>query len=189
MKTNCLIIAALFPLCVFSQDRKPCSCLNTIVSAGVVAGQSAAKPSMQAETGLNYDRYFTGIGIGFDHYYLKSIPLFADWRINFGKTRPAFLYAGGGYNFPYNNHNDIFFDIAGTRNHYHGGFYMDAGLGYRVHINSYHRLLLSAGYSQKNISNRSVSYFCEIVPCHETVYYYHYSLGRIVARLSWEFGK
>jgi hypothetical protein len=187
MRAKWLIVAALFPCVIFSQDKKPCPCLNTLISAGVIGGESAAKPLLQAETGIKFDRYFAGIGIGLDHYYLKSIPLFADWRINFGKERLAFLYANGGYNFPYNNDQDV---ISGYQNNYRGGFYMDAGLGYRFRLNTYHRLLLSAGYSQKNINSRYTSFFCPFLPpCQEQVYNYHYTLGRIIAKLSWEFGR
>jgi hypothetical protein len=189
MKTKWFIIAAFFPLFTFSQDKKPCPCLNTIISGGVVAGESAAKPLAQLETGIKYDRYFTGIGIGLDHYYLKSIPLFAGWRMNFGKTRLFFLYINEGYNFPYNNKslNDNTFK---TTDDFNGGFYMDAGVGYRILLTSYHRLLFSAGYSRKDIVNKvGYTYPCFDPPCLEQIYNYRYSLGRIITKLSWEFGK
>ncbi|HLG38574.1 MAG TPA: hypothetical protein VI461_02860 [Chitinophagaceae bacterium] len=188
MKTKWLIIAALFPLLSFSQDKHG-SGFNAIVSTGVVAGESAAKPLVQVAAGLNYDRYFMGVGLGLDPYYFKSIPLFADWRINFGKTRLAFVYANGGYNLPYNNKNaeDNFFK---STDRFNGGFYMDLGMGYRIRLSSYHRLLFSAGYSRKDISNKvGYTYPCLNPPCDEQITNYRYSLGRIVTKLSWEFGK
>ena len=188
MKNKWFIIAVLSPLLSFSQESSSGSRFNTIASVGMAAGESTVKPLFQLVSGFSYDRWFTGIGIGLDHYNLKSIPLFADWRMNFGKTRSAFLYANGGYNFPYSNksNENNFFK---TTDRFNGGFYMDAGLGYRIHLSSLHRLSFSAGYSQKNIVNEiGYTYPCLVPPCTEDVYKYHYTLGRVITKLSWEFG-
>jgi hypothetical protein len=189
MKSVWLIIAVLFPAVIFSQESLSKSRLNTIATVGMAAGESTAKPLFQLTSGFSYDRWFTGIGIGLDHYNFKSIPLFADWRMNFGKSSSAFLYANGGYNFPYNNKsNDNTFYKTSDR--FYGGFYMDAGLGYRIHLNSLDRILFSAGYSRKNIINKvGYTYPCFNPPCNEETYEYHYNLGRIITKLSWEFGK
>jgi hypothetical protein len=188
MKSTWLIIAVLFPVVSFSQESLSKSRFNMVTSVGVVAGESTAKPLFQLVSGFSYDRWFTGIGIGLDQYKFKSIPLFADWRMHFGKKRSGYVYANGGYNFAYNNKsdNDNFYK---TTDRFYGGFYMDAGLGYRIRLSSLHRLLLSAGYSQKNIINKiGYTYPCFVAPCPEEVYNYRYNPGRIITKLSWEFG-
>jgi hypothetical protein len=189
MKSKWLIIAVLFPAISLSQESSSKSHLNTIASVGLAVGESTAKPLYQLSAGLAYDRYFAGIGAGIDQYNFNSVPLFADWRMNFGKARQVFLYTNCGYNFTYNNDgsNSPFFK---TTDRFYGGFYMDAGIGYRIRLNSLHRLLLSAGYSQKNVNNKvGYTYPCTVPPCLEEIYIYHYTLGRIITKLSWELGK
>jgi hypothetical protein len=115
--------------------------------------------------------------------------VFADWRMNFGNTRSFFLFANGGYNFSYDNKNENN-NVFKTTDRFYGGLYMDAGLGYRLRLNALHRLLFSAGYSQKNIVNEiGYTYPCFNPPCNEETFRYHYNLGRITGKLSWEFGK
>jgi len=190
MKNKWLIIAVLFPTLCFSQGGQSRGKMTAIASVGFAAGESTAKPLFQLSTGFSFDRWFTGIGFGLDQYSFNTFPLFTDWRMNFGKKTLGFLYANGGYNFPgkYNG-NDNFIFIK-TTDKLLGGFYMDAGIGYRIRLNSLHRLLLSAGYSQKNVVSR-ITYApqCLVPPCPHDVYNYSYQLGRIVTKISWEISK
>ena len=188
MKNKWLIIAVLFPVLSFSQENFSKSRFNTIASVGFAAGESTAKPLFQLSAGLSYGRYFTGIGFGYDQYFYNSLPLFADWRVYYGKERTGFLYANGGYNFPGKN-KTARSNWFGVSESFEGGFYADAGLGYRIRLGLLHHLLFSAGYSQKKITNTVVyNYDCN-PPCPEQVYSYHHNLGRIITKLSWEFGR
>jgi hypothetical protein len=191
MKNKYFIIALLFPLVSFSQSNLSRAHLHTIVSIGAAAGQSAVKPLAQVSSGFTYNnRWFTGIGIGIDHYNYKSIPLFADLRMNFGKTRSGFLYGNAGYNFPYDNKSKGDVYSLGP-DHIYGGFYMDAGIGYRIRLSSSQHLLFSAGYSQKRIKD-AMSYnsllYCPVCDGGDT-YTYRYTMGRIITKLSWELGR
>ena len=189
MKRQWLILAVLFPIEIFSQENSSKTRLHTIASVGMVAGQSTAKPLFQAEAGIFYDRLFTGLGIGLDHYRFRSIPLYIDGRMHFGKSKSVFVYGSGGYNFPYNNKSEDG-DWFKTTDRFVGGFYLDAGLGYRVKFTSGHHVILSAGYSRKDVVNKvGYTYLCFSPPCEEVVYNYHYNLGRIITKLSWEFGR
>lgn len=164
--------------------------MTGITTVGFAAGESTAKPLFQLSGGVSIDRWFAGAGFGMDDYYFNSFPLFADWRMGFGKKRLLFVYADGGYTFPgkYGGNND--FNFFKTTDRLLGGFYMDTGFGYRIRLNSLHRILLSAGYSQKNLTKKiGYTFPCGIEPCLEQVDKYHYQLGRIVTKLSWEFGK
>ncbi len=189
MKNNWLIIAAFLPALSFSQENSSGAHINTIASVGLAAGGDAAKPVFHVTSGVAYGRWFTGIGAGLDNYYLKSIPLFVNGKLNIGKKRSTFVYTSTGYNFSYNNRSDND-DFYVTTDRFIGGFYIDAGIGYRIHLSSWHRLLFSAGYSRKDISNKvGYTYPCLIPPCPEEIYRYHYTLGRIMTNISWEFGK
>jgi hypothetical protein len=190
MKNKWLLIVVFFPALCFSQKNTAKARLTSIAAVGFAAGESTAKPLFQLSGGFSYGRSFMGIGAGLDQYKFNSIPLFADWRYNFGKARVGFLYANGGYNFPGKNKNreNNWFDSG---DNYSGGFYIDAGLGYRIRLsNPSHRLLFSAGYSRKTLTNKvTYTYECLVPPCPEHVSTYKYELGRILAKFSWEFGK
>jgi hypothetical protein len=189
VKNKWFIIAVLFPLLSCSQESSSKSRLNTVASLGIIAGESTAKPLFQVVSGVAFRKWFTGIGAGLDYYNLKSIPLFVDCKMKFGETGSGFLYADGGYNFPFDNKSE-FRGFQPTSNRFLGGLYIDAGVGYRVKINSFHRLSFSAGYSRKNIVNKIAYHpFCPAGNCPEDVYKYHYTTGRIVTKFSWEFGK
>ncbi|HEY6503031.1 MAG TPA: hypothetical protein VIZ28_03565 [Chitinophagaceae bacterium] len=189
MKNKWLIIAVLFPVLSFSQGNVSRGEFTAITSVGFAGGESTAKPLYQVSAGITFDQWFTGIGFGFDQYRFGSFPLFADLRLNFGKAKLGFVYANGGYNFPgkHTGDGDNFFK---TTDRLLGGFYMDAGIGYRIRLNPLHRILFSAGYSQKNVTNKiGYTYPCLVAPCPEDIYDYRYQLGRIVTKISWEFGR
>jgi hypothetical protein len=191
MKNKWFIIAVLFPFVSFSQGNVQKGEIAAIASVGLIAGESTAKPLFQLSGGLAVDRWYAGIGFGLDRYRFSSMPLFADWRMSLGKRQLAFLYGNAGYNFPTRRDNkkddNNFFK---TTDRFYGGFYMDAGVGYRIRLSPLHRLLLSAGYSRKELNNKvGYTYICWDGPCPEEIYNYHYKLGRIMAKISWEFGK
>lgn len=189
MMMKVILLAILFyPLTIFSQENFcPCN-FRMITSAGMVAGESSAKPLFQLSSGITYHRFYTGIGAGIDPYRFHSIPLFADWRMDLGKKRSVFVYGNAGYNFPYDNKEAVT-DPSKISDRFTGGFYMDAGLGYRLPLNKMNRMLLSAGYSHKRINNVIGYRYFWCRACEEEIYTYQYDLGRIVAKLSWEFGK
>ena len=183
------IIILFLPIGLIAQNKKTSSTgWRTISSIGSVAGESDTKPVFQVSGGVVYGRYFTGIGIGYDMYQFNSSPLFADWRMSFGKRQIGFVYINGGYNFP--GSNKVENEFSKTTDQLKAGFYMDAGVGYRIPIGGLHRLSFSAGYSRKNVINRKVFvYPCLTGTCPEDIHEYKYSFARIIAKMSWEFGK
>ncbi|MBC7948180.1 MAG: hypothetical protein H7Y42_09905 [Chitinophagaceae bacterium] len=188
MRVMILIIALSASLMGLSQDATQKIGIRTVTSIGFAGGESTAKPLFHLSGGLTYKKHFAGLGVGIDQYLFNSYPVYADWRMNFGKMRLGFIYLNGGYNLPGKTRQDD--DEFKTTNTFNGGFFMDAGVGYRVKLSAVHRLLFSAGYSQKNMSNR-VGYlnWCWAPPCLESLYTYQYKLGRVVAKMSWEFGR
>lgn len=183
------IILLFLPISLLAQDKKTSKPgWRTITSIGLVSGESNNKAVFQLSGGAVYGCYFTGIGVGYDTYQFNSIPVVVDWRMAFGKKRIGFFYANGGYNFPgkYKEANE--FDK--TSDILKGGFYMDAGMGYRIPIGGLNRLSFSAGYSKKNMSTKKVFFPpCLVAPCPEDIHDYKYSFGRIIAKMSWELGK
>lgn len=184
-------VCLLLPGLSFSQKKgiekgKP----GIILSSGVVIGQSAVKPLYQATGGVSHDSYFAGIGAGYDDYRFRTIPLFADGRINFGYKKVGFIYLQAGYNFPVNYQSEE--EFSKVKDRLKGGAYLDGGIGFRLWPGRWSRVLLSAGYSRKYmVQEKAYAYPCGLNPCSEPVteYTYRYSFGRIVVKAGWEIGR
>ncbi len=181
-----VIVLLFFPFYLFSQNKKATNPgWRMITSAGLVAGETNTKSVFQLSGGLVYDRHFVGIGVGYDSYQFNSFPVFADWRMSFGKKEIGFLYANGGYNLSGNHKEEN--EWAKTNDQLKGGLYVDAGIGYRLRLGTFNRLSFSAGYSRKN--NRHIKTFlyrCSTGDCPEDIREYRYNFGRMIAKFSWE---
>ncbi len=179
----------IFPLLLNAQDNKksPQKRWAAIGSAGIVVGETGNNPVFQLTNGINYHRFFTGFGIGYDQYEFNSFPLFADLRVKLGERQNAFIYGLGGYNFPGRYKESTEFSKIGDR--LNGGAYFDLGFGYRIPVGGRHRLLFSLGYSQKNLERSKIFvYPCITGNCPETIYDLKYNFRRLTAKLSWELG-
>lgn len=178
----------LLPFVATAQEKKEVAKRwSSIGSLGLVVGESGGHPAFQLSSGYNFHQFFTGIGLGYDHYLFRSIPVFADLRYKFGRKKVGFVYGAAGYNFPL--HYKESEEWAKTGESYKGGLYVDAGIGCRWPVGKIHRLLLSTGFTQKSIRQQKTFVFpCFTGNCHETRYDQHYSLGRLTAKLSWEIG-
>jgi hypothetical protein len=188
MKKLIILVLFLLPGFISGQETKGQLQWNAMASAGLLTGESDTKPFFQLSGGLRYNRFFTGIGAGYDTYEFNSIPVFADWRVNLGKKQMVFLYGNAGYNFPgqYSSEDEF----SKTSDRLRGGIYFDAGIGYRIPLGNLHRLALSAGFSRKDITQRKVFVTpCLVPPCPEDIHNYKYNFNRLLARLSWEIGK
>lgn len=185
-----LIILTLPGMAVCQEEQKAFTkvSLQTVGSIGIIGGETGVKPVFQIISGLTQSRYFAGLGAGYDNYRFRSIPLFADIRFGFGKKQFVFAYGDLGYNLPLEpkfGNNDF-----QTTSIYSGGVYLDLGLGYRHRLNKKNSILFSFGYSRKDVNHKEgTTYPCFNPPCYEEMSYYHYKLGRIVTKLSWQFNK
>src|SRR6185503_15983816 len=98
-----LVIVMFLPLFSLGQPKvKGKAGFHSIIGGGTMIGESRTKAFFQYSGGLHYDRFFTGIGLGYDAYRLNTIPVFADWRMNFGSKRVLFIYANVGVSFAAN---------------------------------------------------------------------------------------
>ena len=103
---------------------------NSYNSVGFVAGKSPVEYTVQTINGVNYKNWFLGAGIGIDNYFIKSYPLFVSLRKDFLlKKNSWFLYGDAGGQIMGNDENESteFWEYSTT-----GGFYMDAGIGYKL---------------------------------------------------------
>jgi hypothetical protein len=186
-----LVIVMLLPFLSFGQSKDNGKAgFHSILGAGAMAGETKTKAFFQYSGGVQFDRYFAGIGVGYDAYRFNTIPVFADWRMNFGPRRVLFIYANIGASFAANYQKEEKTEF--TREYMTPGLYTDGGFGYRLPLGRTQRIFLSVGHSFKRITDvHEFSNPCGFTPCNEpvTTNAYRYNYNRIVIKTGWEFGK
>ncbi len=161
---------------------------NSINTGGIIIGENRSYGLFQTVNGLMYQKWFAGIGAGYDYYYYTTIPLFIDARRYLGKRNKGFLYADLGYNFPGKNKPGKEISSSYSSYHFTGGVYSDIGAGYRIKFIKKSSLLISGGYSYKTIHNKiGVTNPCLIAPCPENISNYNYDFSRIVLKAGIQF--
>ena len=160
---------------------------TSINQVGLLTGSAGQSASIQTINGITKDKWFAGIGTGIDYYGTRSVPVFVDVRRTLGNSlKSPFLYADGGINFPWiSDGQKLSRPYTGTSSK---GVYLDAGAGLRFKIKNSSALLLSAGYSHKQVNNKTDLMTIMIWPTPEKTYeYYKYEYRRIVMKLGLEF--
>lgn len=159
---------------------------HSINSIGLSEGESGAHLLLQTINGVAFDKWFSGIGFGADYYQYKSYPLFLDLRRYFGKRDKGFAYANLGYNLDAKNKPGK--ETYYTTYHFSSGIYSDFGLGIKMKFISRSSLLLSAGFSYKDLNNKvSVTEECFVAPCAVDYSKYKYGNGRVVLKAGVDF--
>ena len=186
-----IVIVMFLPFLSFGQPKeKGGAGFQSILGGGVMAGQTRTKVFFQYSGGVQLDQHFVGIGAGYDAYRLNTIPVFADWRMNFGRRRVLFIYANVGASFATNYLKEE--KTENFRQYARPGLYTDAGFGFRVPLEGTNRLFLSVGHSLKRITDvHEFTSPCGFEPCGgpPTTNAYRYSYTRIAVKASWKFGK
>lgn len=168
-------------------EQKSCSCaFSSIVQGGIMAGEKSNSAVLQTINGLRYKRWFAGIGVGLDFYHTRGIPLFLDIRRNILKgVHSPFVYADGGIHFAWEREKEKY---PYRKNEFDNSVYLDMGLGYKWSFTTEAALLLSVGYSYKEI--RQGVYYpvnCLYPPCPESANWYENSLNRISLKMGLQF--
>ena len=193
MVRSFLIVIVLFlgsfSIAIAQEKEKKSSCgcrFQSINQFGLIDGSTDTDFHLQTINGLRFGNWFTGIGVGIDYYYVRSVPIFLDLRNYWFKRRNSpFVYADIGVNLPWAKDYDdfIFQDI-----NYKEGLYYDLGLGYKLGLKNTHALSLSAGFNFKRLSGKRVYNFCPFLPpCLETYEEFDYKMNRISMKFGWEF--
>jgi len=147
---------------------------SSINQFGWLSGGSQGSWQLQSVNGIRYKMYAAGLGVGVDHYYFRSFPVFVDLRAKFfDKKQAPFFYTSLGTNFP-SERKGI---PNGWQNAtYDRGFYLDAGLGYAWPVKGRFAFVASAGFSLKKLEETRTSM---LDPGFSPPEYYHYTLNRI----------
>ncbi len=181
-----------------SAQQKPLSSqwqFHSINNVGLLEGETGSAFQLQTINGAQYKSWFAGAGLGLDFYRIRSIPLFADIRKEFGKgNNKLIVYADMGVNFSWATDQQKTSYVQNDK--FNNGFYSDLGLGYKVAAGKKNAVLLSVGYSFK----KSVeSYYDQMFFYGPGLIYtltmqtdgsrekINYSLNRLALKIGWEF--
>ena len=175
----------LSSLVAISQENKRTLKPRIVAAIGIMGGESEARPVYQLSAGLAFGRYFIGGGFGQDRYKFNSLPIFGDFRVDIGSQRKLFSYLNVGHNFFQKLKKDELSNEITSK--LHGGFYFDGGMGLRIKLANNHKVLLSGGFSWKNLTQiRTFPIFCIGGDCPDQIVKDRYGLGRFTTKLSWE---
>jgi hypothetical protein len=181
--TACVLIASAQEANQERPAKKGCSCsFSSINQIGGLYGSKGTYFQVQTINGIRYKTWFAGVGAGIDYYTRRGIPVFLDVRKDiFEKRSTPFLYADAGIHLVRDRKEAL---SRWDQNTYSNGFYGDAGVGYKLHLHGAGRLLVSAGYSYKNINRRFEYIFsCPTTRCNENYYTYKNYLHRLSVKL------
>lgn len=185
--TGCVFITSAQEANQGQPAKKGCSCsFSSITQVGDLYGSKGTYFQIQTINGIRYKTWFAGVGAGIDFYTRGGFPVFLDVRKDiFEKRSTPFLYADAGIHLVRDR---IEKESQWYQNTYSNGFYGDAGIGYKLVLQGAGRLLVSAGYSYKNI-NRRYEYVstCPTARCYENYYTYKNYLHRLSVKLGLQF--
>jgi len=191
MKYFLLVLLMTVALVSFGQKKNAAYKFHSINNISLVNGDNEVSAGLQSINGFQKGNLFAGVGVGLDYYLYRTVPLFADFRYEFGKTKNKFFaYADGGVNFDwveedYNDGPIFIWDGSRNTSAFHNGAYTDIGLGYKVGTKKGGGLVLSLGHSYKSLK-KTVSYMDWRTQ--ETISdIYHYDFNRIVLKVGWKF--
>lgn len=189
MKKSFFAFFIFLSICTFVTAQTPAkqkAVLHSINQIGLANGSTGSSFLMQSILGGSVKQSFAGIGLGIDSYRFRSVPLFVDVRYELSrKLQSLFFYGDIGYNLPWltdQQKSQLQYPVI----HVKASLYVDAGLGYRLKIDK-DALLLSIGYSYKELKNRVNEYACTGLGCGLADQTYRYHMPRIVVKAGWQF--
>lgn len=153
MKHLLLLATILAPSLLWAQKKSTIKYTN-LSEVGILTGKTENTLNVRTINGIAYKKASIGLGVGYDPYGYKSVPIFIDARKQFGNKKCKFvLYADGGLNFPL--HSDYFPEKWNNGNiayQFNTTFYGEAGFGMKQKINKLFSLNITAGFSYKHFS-------------------------------------
>lgn len=163
-------------------QKKRAAVFNSYNSVGFIAGKLPVAFAAQTENGIAYKKWFAGAGLAIDLYYKETLPLFAAFKKDIGlKSNSLFLYVNAGKNIVVKDKKIVSaFSTIETK----GGFYADAGVGYKIKIAKKNNIFFSIGNTVKNIRVIEItSDFLGMPGISDT----QYKLSRLVFRMGYQF--
>ena len=191
MKIQFLFLFVLVQTIAFAQSspvKKQKSSFCFQLYGGILEGHNGT--SWQAHTigGIRKQKWFGGLGAGFDHYFYRSLPFFISLnRYLKAGNNSFFLQADGGINYAWSP--DLLIRGNELSDRLHPGFYWSGGAGFSASLGKRNAFLLNVSYSYKQLKEtKELVNFCPNPPCEPSKEEYNYHLRRISLRIGWLFG-
>jgi hypothetical protein len=164
---------------------------HSINQIGFLEGQAGSAFQIQTINGFQYKSWFAGIGAGLDYYRFRGIPLFIDFRKEFGSARNYFfIYGGVGVHFIWlTDDQKADFNMSHYGNNdFSNGLYFDAGIGYKVVLNNRTAIFISPGFSHKSTEVKNTITICPFQgPCYITPNRFDFNMNRLSVNVGVEF--
>jgi hypothetical protein len=143
-------------------------------------GSNSTSVALVSVNGFQLNHFFTGIGVGYDYYFRRTAPLFAEVRYDFGNhKRKLQLFADFGANFLVDKKN-------GAQNN-KTGRYWSTGFDYYIPVHK-DAFTIGVGYSSKQVIYFGDNFLVLPVEGWQNVpIKYDYLLNRIAIRCGWVF--
>jgi hypothetical protein len=170
-----------------NKDDKGKINFSSINQIGLISGSQGESSVIQTINGIKKDTWFAGVGVGFDFYDVRGVPLFIDIRKELlHKKNTPFIYGDGGVSFEWLNfiqreqHN--FPDV-------HPGAYYDVGAGWRLGGKNKGGFLMSVGYSFKQAKETATQQIYNPVTrtTESSTYSTKYDYRRVVIKVGFQF--
>ncbi|HEX6334877.1 MAG TPA: hypothetical protein VFZ78_11665 [Flavisolibacter sp.] len=161
---------------------------QSMLQAGLLEGELGSSLQLHTVNGIRFKTWSAGVGAGLDYYHTRSIPVFLDLRKRILRNpQSPFLYAGGGYHFPWEKkQTDQQWGYYYDRNT-SGGLYYDAGIGYQLPVKN-SMLYFTAGYTYKRFSQEVPQpVMCITWPCPEVMQTFDYQVRRLSVKTGLRF--
>ena len=143
-------------------------------------GSTSTSIAIVSVNGFQFNRFFTGVGVGYDYYFRRTVPLFAQVRYNIlGDNRKLQLFADYGANFLVDKYN-------GSQDN-KTGRYWSTGFDYFIPVNK-DALTIGLGYSSKQVIYFGDNFIgLPVIGWQNVPVKYDYLLNRIAIRFGWVF--
>lgn len=167
-------------------DRKFINRFHSFNTVQLLNGSSRTSAALTTVNGLQFNRFFTGIGVGYDYYFHTSVPLFGELRYNLLERKGRLqLFGNGGVNFVTSLSTNKAENNIGE---YKAGATYGGGIDYLV-MSKRQAFIIGASFSNKQYY-QLVDYYV-YNPVENMIENYprkdHYSLNRIAIRIGWMF--
>jgi hypothetical protein len=194
-KSFILVLVMIFGINCIAQQKNTNHFFrfHSINNEGLILGQAGSAFQLQTTNGFQHQSWFGGVGIGLDFYRLRSIPLFADFRKEFGKSENKFfVFADAGINFHWASDKEA--KQFPMNDKVKNGFYGETGIGYKIKLNQKIAVLFSGSYSYKKLVEEGNNYIYYTYPIINGTDYplppkekITYNLNRLILKLGVEF--
>jgi len=191
MKLFFLFILIIVNTSIFSQsDIKSTNKVRFgfTVLTGPLDGERGTSALIEVIPAIKLKSYSFGIGTGLDYYYIRTVPVFLQIKKAFRETKNSvYVYADAGFDYPWPSISNK--ATQGNMDLFNG-HRLAGGIGYQIPLKKNLMLLLSGGYSYKQVKQNVqgwVTIYDPRVDWFDYTQHYNYKLSRLVFTIGLSF--